>query len=449
MKLNEFIFVLNESFPMVKLAFVNSGAPVQEVDNYLDMFKELVRRNVVTGPERDINHWKKQGWDNFKTFVDSGENIKDVTKRQIKQRKDVGRSINLYEDNTWLIVIPLDHTASCFHGKGTDWCTTKPSQSNFRDYFYRSNVTLIYLLNKTNGHKHAISYNTNTPDIYQLFDISDAPMSDQEFKTETGFSVDSVIEMAEKKQNSHIKPGRIETEKHDLGHLVQKAIDTDTRDPRLEKLLLAKKETKLILEYTASLIHGRWPEAEPILLTDIDSAVEYAKYYLKGKGWPALEPKIVDKPYHAYEYAFNILGRRWPEGEPAILADAAQDPMFSSGVGNKYAKNLIGGRWSELEEILLKEQDPMSLVNYANAVIDGRWKEAEPYIIKDPYTAYAYARDVILGRWPEAEPYIMKDKLAAYQYANEVIKGPWPEANPPVMSRKEHEDYRRSMGWIK
>ena len=41
--------------------------------------------------------------------------------------------------------------------------------------------------------------------------------------------------------------------------------------------------------------------------------------------------------------------------------------------------------------------------------LEERWPEAEPFICRDPRSAYHYARFLIKGRWPEAEPYIMKD----------------------------------------
>ena len=43
------------------------------------------------------------------------------------------------ENDDWLVVIPLDKDASCFHGKNSDWCTTKINQGNFEDYFYENN----------------------------------------------------------------------------------------------------------------------------------------------------------------------------------------------------------------------------------------------------------------------------------------------------------------------
>jgi hypothetical protein len=53
--------------------------------------------------------------------------------------------------------------------------------------------------------------------------------------------------------------------------------------------------------------------------------------------------------------------------------------------------------------------DAVYACQYAQFVIKGIWPEAEPYIMRDPESAFLYAIDRIRGRWPEAEPYIMKD----------------------------------------
>jgi hypothetical protein len=53
---------------------------------------------------------------------------------------------------------------------------------------------------------------------------------------------------------------------------------------------------------------------------------------------------------------------------------------------------------------------------YARDVIGGRWPEGEPAIATSPYSAYYYARDVIGGRWPEGEPAIATSPDYANQY---------------------------------
>ena len=72
------------------------------------------------------------------------------------------------------------------------------------------------------------------------------------------------------------------------------------------------------------------------------------------------------------------------------------------------------GEWTEAEPYIMK--DPSSAFLYVMYVMERRWPEAEPYIMKDPYSAYMYARYVIEGRWKEAEPYIMKNPFSASNY---------------------------------
>ena len=72
------------------------------------------------------------------------------------------------------------------------------------------------------------------------------------------------------------------------------------------------------------------------------------------------------------------------------------------------------GEWTEAEPYIMK--DPSSAFLYVMYVMERRWSEAEPYIMKDPYYAFLYARDVIEGRWKEAEPYIMKNPFSASNY---------------------------------
>ncbi len=107
--------------------------------------------------------------------------------------------------------------------------------------------------------------------------------------------------------------------------------------------------------YASSVLHSRFPEAEPIIMTS-SLAVDYARYIIKGR-WPQAEPDIMKAPDHAYLYARDIL---------------AHDQKWMSQTGHE----------------------------------GGRWPEAEPVIMKSPYHAYWYSLDIIDGRWPEAEPYI-------------------------------------------
>ena len=94
-------------------------------------------------------------------------------------------------------------------------------------------------------------------------------------------------------------------------------------------------------------------------------------------------------------------------------------------------EQLIGDRDIEIYKLIeaINEQGiAWALCRYARYVVKGRWPEAEPYIMKNPKTAYRYALCVIKGRWLEAEPYIKKNPEQACHYAYYILEGRWPEA---------------------
>ena len=76
--------------------------------------------------------------------------------------------------------------------------------------------------------------------------------------------------------------------------------------------------------------------------------------------------------------------------------------------------------------------DPRSAYDYARDVIGGQFPEGEPAIATNSFTALYYAKDVIKGRFPEAEATIAKSPQWAYYYAVNVIKGRFPEAEPAI-----------------
>jgi hypothetical protein len=96
-----------------------------------------------------------------------------------------------------LIVIPLDKDASCFYGKNTSWCTTKPFQGYFENYFYDESITLIYFIRKSDGGKWAIAVGKNT---IQYFDVEDNEIENAfNFKHQTGLNPKPFIKLANEK----------------------------------------------------------------------------------------------------------------------------------------------------------------------------------------------------------------------------------------------------------
>ena len=180
MRAYEFII---EGYPEAQAEFAKVVDPTT-VTQIIQKYRDLVNKNQVQGNDRNIDWWRKQGWDAFNKFVDQKSQAPTTT--QQKRSKLPGRSINLVDNANWLVVIPVDKEASCFHGKGSDWCTTKPYQSYFEQYFYDNSVTLVYCLNKQTAGMWAIAAHKNT-DKMELFDQRDNTITPEVFQQQTGF----------------------------------------------------------------------------------------------------------------------------------------------------------------------------------------------------------------------------------------------------------------------
>ena len=341
MRAQEFILI-TEGYREAEQAFAQSAAP-EQVKKAIEAYKSLVDRNQVQGPERNIDYWRKQGWDQFSNFVQDKSQQRSQT--QIKRSRGItAQQITLRDDAQWLIVIPLDKDTSCFHGRGTDWCTTKSNQKNFEEYFYDNHVVLVYCINKQGGGKWAIAIDPESdPDERaEFFDHKDNSLSQSEFNRWTGLNSQEIIKQALSQQNM--------------------AIISKSQEAGFMSLILTNPQRAC--DY-ATATGRRWPEAEPIIAQDAIAACQYAT---------------------------EVIGGRWPEVEPAI----AQLPMFAK----EYAKWAIRGRWPKAEPAIL--QNPRAAYLYARDVIGGRWPEAEPAIARDPKAAEWYAQEVIKGPWPEA-----------------------------------------------
>lgn len=183
----EFIF---ESFKDAKEKF-SADTSTEEVNKYIDQFKELANKNIITGTEKDIGKWIKSGWNDFKKFVDSKSEEKSKSEVKKSKKKD---SITAYQDDNKMVIIPLTQNASCYYGKNTKWCTASTQSKNyFSDYFYNDNVVLFYVL-MVNGVKYAAAYHLEK-EMMEYFDDQDITIDGGEFKHATGISNEMIIDL--------------------------------------------------------------------------------------------------------------------------------------------------------------------------------------------------------------------------------------------------------------
>lgn len=223
--------------------------------NAINKYKTLVTKNQVAGQERNIDYWRKQGWDNFLKFVNGQSETQTAT--QIKRKKVPGKSITVHEDDNWLIVVPLDRNASCFHGKDSNWCTTKTDQNYFNDYFHDKNITLIYCLQKQTGGMWALATHKDLVSDSEIFDKNDNSITDAEFRKQTGLDLYELCKLVNGNVPAHSELiNNTRTDRKTLINQIYellKDFDGYQRNPVLEKKLAETEDPSLCRQYILRL----------------------------------------------------------------------------------------------------------------------------------------------------------------------------------------------------
>ena len=346
-----------EGFKEVEAKFILAGADEQTVKDTIQKYRDLVNKNQIQGVERNIDWWgKNKTFQEFDKFIQ--QKSVGSTKTQVKRSKGVGRSINLHEDDDWLIVVPLDKDASCFHGKNSDWCTTKHDQSHFEKYFYDRNIVLIYCINKQTGAKWAIAdyQDVDFPDEEdmdederasyeeikdngwaELFDQQDRSISHQKFNQQTGLDSEDVQGMAIEKLPEIRQRWKTRQEQLSAIKKKQQHSASKERDTELERELIDAGDDVSAYKYVSELGNtgvdiGALPFKIQFLAakrTNQDSIIQWIK---------KPDPKIVELSAGKQQNALNYLLDK-ETLDPKILAKVPPRSVNADVVKKIIAKN--------------------------------------------------------------------------------------------------------------
>ena len=123
--------------------------------NYLTCFKNYI--NVL--PNKDINVYKSLQalYDDIRPYMDGNA----ATSKSDEVRKIKEGAEKVYEDNEWLVIIPHTQEASCYYGKGTQWCTAAEHSQNMFDT-YNSGGNLYINIRKSDGAKFQFHFESNS-----------------------------------------------------------------------------------------------------------------------------------------------------------------------------------------------------------------------------------------------------------------------------------------------
>jgi len=417
-------FKLNEGYKEVQQKFSQEADPT-EVASAFDVFKKLVSANRISGNERNIDWWGKQGWPAFIEYVTAIDERPSEAEQKSRTKK--GNSYVLEETAEWLIVVPLDKDASCFHGKRSDWCTTKPTQAYFEQYFRDDGITLIYFFRQSDGAMWSMAVYPEGDVDY--FDQQNEQLDDEEFLEQTRLSYNKYIRMVggetDVGQKATASRDSMNADLKTLQDYIEKLeqMATPRRSAKVETLLLKIKHQKLLGEYFELLHDATGPvEVDQQLQTLVATTARSAINFLKGVTSKTI--RILQK--QETNVRKKILNIQYPSKE-AVSYIATVGELAAS-----YAINVIEGPWPPGEAAIA--QDTTSSIRYAKDAMQGLWPPGEAAILTDSETALEYARDIIKDRWPEAEEVIAKDYRSAYRYANEVLEGPFPAGEAAIAS---------------
>lgn len=97
--------------------------------------------------KKDINSY------NYNTLLNALAQ-KKIQSKEKELAKDVTK---IYEDNSWLIVSPKSHQASCTYGANTKWCVTMKDDPHYFKTYTQEPEYLIFVINKGTNEKWAIN----------------------------------------------------------------------------------------------------------------------------------------------------------------------------------------------------------------------------------------------------------------------------------------------------
>ena len=102
-----------------------------------------------------------------KVFMDNPQ-MASSHNDEIRRIKEGAEKV--YEDGEWMVIIPHTQEASCYYGKGTQWCTASEESHNMFDH-YNNQGNLYINIRKSDGEKFQFHFETDS-----FMDATDAPI---------------------------------------------------------------------------------------------------------------------------------------------------------------------------------------------------------------------------------------------------------------------------------
>jgi hypothetical protein len=347
---------LQENFQLATKEWTANN-DINDVNQTINLFKDLVNKNKVFGVERDINHWRKIGFDGFKRFVTQTKseienaNTKGNRKKAIKAASD--DILTVKKTGDMHLFIPLSKEASCFYAGGdkTPWCI---STRDGKNHFYRYTVESGYI----------IFFLTYSEEIYSLVVNKDMKVIEcQDKLNNNSFPVGKFLSIA----NVNMDMLKNFIHKH-YDEISSKLNSEYEKDENPESKL---KELKQLFD-VFHIMRGVRIQPKNGVETQVSIWFNNNFKFFKDRESITKLKEFCTKSAMAAYYFASHTNKRFIEGESAI----AKDAKFSFG----YAKLVLRGRFENGELTISNDFD--YAVQYATDVLKGRFEKAEPVIAR-------------------------------------------------------------------
>ena len=138
------------------ILLINKSNPIKEGDKF--EFQTLLEKYDKVKHKLNVEY---RNIYNIKSINNLYEIIKPFI--DYKSRKETKSNIDkIYEDENYLLLIPLTKEAANYYGKNTKWCTASNNNNNTMFEFYNKQGPLYIFIDKLNNEKYQFHFESNS-----------------------------------------------------------------------------------------------------------------------------------------------------------------------------------------------------------------------------------------------------------------------------------------------
>jgi hypothetical protein len=150
------------------------------------------------------NQLEKKDINQYQTFTELQKAVTPLQQKE-KEKELEGQVEKVYEDDTFVVVVPKTREASCKYGSNTKWCTAAKQDNRF-DTYTTGKQKLYYIINKkkssgSNYSKIAVHFNNSGYKTY--WDSSDYNMNPREVDV-VNYAFPEMMEAIDKDYSTYV-----------------------------------------------------------------------------------------------------------------------------------------------------------------------------------------------------------------------------------------------------